>query len=187
MRGTSPGTTDSSCTPRPSSTGDRERVGGQAAADRDVPALPRARLRGHGRSAAARPDAGRRARQRAPDGVRSIASVYWVRSLVPIETKSAISQIRSADSAAAGVSIIDAERRARIEAEPCRGRGHHQRAHALDLLRVGHHRQHHPALRPAGGRAAAPRAARAAAPGAAGSRACRACRAPGCPRAACGR
>ena len=37
---------------------------------------------------------------------RSAAKVYWLRSLVPMETKSTCSTIRSAHSAAAGTSII---------------------------------------------------------------------------------
>ena len=96
--------------------------------------------------------------------VRSIASTYCVRSLVPIERKSACAASRAGVHGGGGRLDHDADRDVRIAARARRDLAH-QRAHRLDLGGLVHHRQQDPAA--AGGPHATgwPRAACAGAPG----------------------
>ena len=108
MRGMSAGTTEISLHAQPDA-GSARRAGRDASPPHTATCRP-ARARRPAsppRSAAAPRDAARRAARASSGWPRSIASVYCVRSLVPIERKSATSRrAASASSAAAGVSII---------------------------------------------------------------------------------
>ena len=82
------------------------------------------------------------ARMRASTSSREKPSAVWVRSFVPNEKKSACSAIRSATKQARGSSIIvpTAARAPRLH-----GLGRHavdEPAHQLELLLVGHERDH---------------------------------------------
>ena len=96
----------SSSTPSPISTGTACGSPASRAADADPPPLRVRAGRRSARSGAAPTDGARRPAGASPGWVRSIASVYWVRSFVPMEKKSASRAKRSARSAAAGVSIM---------------------------------------------------------------------------------
>ncbi len=100
--------------------------------------------------------------------MRSIASVYCVRSLVPIETKSATSQICVGEQRRGGRLDHHAERRATGDPQTRGGRVE-QRAHAPDLRGLVHHRQHHAAARERPHQQHRLELRRAAAPAAAGS------------------
>ena len=96
-----------SARPRPARSGPAPPEDRRRARRRRRPtARARARPRRSARSVAAPRDAARPPAARAADCVRSIASVYWVRSLVPIEKKSASCANWSASSAADAVSTM---------------------------------------------------------------------------------
>ena len=164
--GIAAGTTDSSCTPEADQERQR-RPGRRPGRRRHRPALA-ARSRGRGgraRSAAAPPGCSASSRAASSGWPRSMASVYCVRSLVPIERKSASAASRSASSGRGGRLDHHAERRARRHAQLRRRSSSISARTARSSPSVGDHRQQDAALRPA--RTAQDRAQlrRAAAPG----------------------
>ena len=125
--------------PRPSSSRVSSHVAGHFAAHGDRHLRLRRAADRERRSAAAPPDAADRrdARRRRP--TRSTASVYWMRSLVPIDRKSSLRRNAPIASTAAGISIMPPtltsaiERHALLAQAFLRLRDHRQRL--VDLRR----------------------------------------------------